>query len=145
MFQFRLQRVLDYRRLRVEHLEEETRQRQRTLQHAESLLETLQLESQRQQELLSASQGEALVGEQLRMWRRYYQELNTRITAQQSIVMDAAKALGEKRQELIEARQAQKMLEKLAERAHKSYVLTLRQREQGLLDEIASARSRYGY
>jgi flagellar export protein FliJ len=143
MFHFRLQRVLDYRGLRVERLEDDVQQLHRRLQHEEACLQALQAESVRQQEHLAALY--VVRGEDLQMWRRNYQSLVEHIARQQSTVQEAAQALSAKQQELITARQEQKMLENMAEKAQQRYLRTLATHEQQLLDEIAIARSHHGH
>jgi flagellar export protein FliJ len=143
MFRFRLQRVLDYRRLRIEHLEDDAQQMSQRLQQEEARLAEFQAASQQQQEHLATL---AVVrGEALQMRRRYYQELAVQTAQQQLVVQEAVQALRAKQQELVTARQEEKVLEGMAEKAQQRYHLTLARHEQQLLDEIAIARSRYDY
>ena len=144
MFRFRLERVLRYRRMREEHLEQECRHLHATLQHEEEHLETLQAACRGQQEQLYMSQGSALSGENLKLWHRYYQSLAQRAMTQESIVLKATEALAAKRQELLGARQKKMMLEKLGEKAQERYLLEHSRRSQRLVDETALTRLRYG-
>jgi flagellar export protein FliJ len=143
MFRFRLQRVLDYRRLRVEHLENDAQQMAHHLQQEEARLAEFQAASQHQQEHLATLS--MVCGEDLQMWHRYYRELAGQIAQQQLVVQEAVQALSAKQQELVTARQEEKVLEGMAEKAQQRYHLTLARHEQQLLDEIAIARSRYDY
>ena len=143
MFRFRLQRVLDYRHRRVEQLENVAQQLLHRLQQETARLQALQAESRQQQEYLA---GAAVVrGEDLHMWRRYYQGLEGRIAQQQEVVQKAAQALAAKQQELVTARQEEKMLANMADKAQQRYLCTLARHEQQLLDEIAIARSCHGH
>jgi flagellar export protein FliJ len=141
MSRFRLQRVLDYRRLRAERLENEAQQICHCLRQEEARLAALQAENRQQQEQLTALP--VVRGEDLQMWRRYYRELAGQIARQQLAVQEAVQALSAKQQELVTARQEQKMLEDMAEKAQQRYYLSLARQEQQLLDENAIARSRY--
>jgi flagellar export protein FliJ len=84
-------------------------------------------------------------GEDLHMWRRYYQGLEERLAQQQGVVREAAQVLTTRQQELITARQAEKMLAGMADKAQQRYLCTLARHEQQLLDEIAIARACHGY
>lgn len=141
MFRFRLQRILDYRRQRVEHLEHETLQRQHALQQEEGRLAALYAESQRQQGLLAALAR--LRGDELQQWQRYYRLLEHRLGQQHLVVQGAQHALRAKQQELIVARQEQQMLETMADKAHQRYRQMLARHEQQLLDDLAITRARY--
>ena len=72
MFRFRLERVLAYRRLQMETLEQALFQSVKTLQQEETALEGLHTSCRQQQEALAASEGQRLSGETLQMWHRHY-------------------------------------------------------------------------
>lgn len=143
MFRFRLERVLRYRRRREEHLEQECRHLHAALQREAEHLETIQAACRGQQEQLYASQGSALLGEDLQLWQRYYQSLTQRAMTQKALVRKTTEALAAKRQELLGARQEKRMLEKLGEKARERYLLEHARHDQRGVDETALARLRY--
>ena len=93
MFRFRLARVLDYRRIQQKDAERHVHQTQHQLRHEEAELAALHAESHRLDAHLSSSQGTVLTSAEVQQWRRYYQQLTLRITAQQAAVDEAANAL----------------------------------------------------
>jgi flagellar export protein FliJ len=145
MFRFRLERVLAYRRLQMERLEQELLQSVNRLQQEEATLEGLHMSCRQQQEALAASEGQRLSGETLQMWHRHYRALETRVQRQQVVVAEAAQALAVKQQEVITARQKKKMLENLADTARQRYTMQMARHEQQRLDEIAIMRLQHGY
>jgi flagellar FliJ protein len=143
MFRFRLVRLLDYRRLREERLEQDLHRRQQQLQQEETRLTALQNDCRLLEEQLAASRGAALFGEEVQRWRRYYQLLKQRVATQMAAVAGAANAVATTRQELLTARQEKKILEKLREKAYQQYVYEHTRREQQHFDELTIMRSRY--
>jgi flagellar export protein FliJ len=140
---FRLQRVLEFRRWCVTRLEHDLQTLASRLRQEESRLAELQHERQGQQEYVLTLP--ALRGDDLQMWRRYDRQLEEHISQQQGVVQEAAQALRVKQQELVSARQEEKMLADLEEKARQRHRLTLARHEQQLLDEIAITRARYGH
>jgi flagellar export protein FliJ len=145
MFRFRLERVLAYRRLQTERLEQELLQSVSRLQQEEATLEGLRTSCRQQQEALAASEGQRLSGEALQMWHRHYRVLEARVQTQQVVVTEAAEALAVKQQEVITARQKKKMLENLADTARQRYTMQMARHEQQRLDDIAITRVHHGY
>jgi flagellar export protein FliJ len=145
MFRFRLERVLAYRRLQLETLEQALLQSVKTLQQAETALEGLHTACRQQQEALAASEGQRLSGETLQMWHRHYRALEARLQMQHAVVVEATQAVAVKQQEVIAARQKKKMLEKLADTARQRYAMQMAQYERQRLDEIAITRLQHEY
>lgn len=143
MAQFRLQRVLGYRRQHEEECEHTLRQVQLLHQQEAARLEALQTEAQAQEEQLEKAQGLALSPAELQSWQRYHQVLTQRIAAQQDVVAQAAQVAVEQRQQLVVARQETKVIEKLRDRVQRRALLELMRREQQLFDELALMRSRH--
>jgi flagellar export protein FliJ len=143
MGQFRLQRVLDYRRQHEEECEHTLRQVQLLHQQEAVRLEALQTEAQAQEEQLEQAQGLALPPAELQSWQRYHQVLTQRIAAQQDVVAQAAQVAVEQRQQLVVARQETKVIEKLRDRVQRRALLELMRREQQLFDELALMRPRH--
>jgi flagellar protein FliJ len=141
--QFRLQRVLGYRRQHEEECEHTLRQVQLLHQQEATRLEALQAEAQAQEEQLEKAQGLALSPAQLQSWQRYHQVLSQHIAAQQDVVAQAAQGVEEQRQQLLVARQETKVIEKLRDKAQRRALLEHTRREQQLLDELALMRSRH--
>jgi flagellar export protein FliJ len=145
MFRFRLERVLAYRRLQVEALEQEMRDSVNKVQHEETILQGLQTSCRQQQEELVGSEGQRLSGEALRMWHLHYRRLEAQMQRQQAVVLEVTQALAAKRQEVIAARQKKKMLEKIADTARQRHAIKVARSEQQLLDDIANTRPHHGY
>jgi flagellar FliJ protein len=145
MYKFRLERVLEYRRTCEDNIQQEMRQQQHLHQQEMERLEGLQRARQAQQEALEASEGLTLRGDELRLWRDYHQTLSRRCEAQKGVVTTADQALEGKRQELLVARQATKVIEKVGEKDKTRYAHEQARREAQFFDEIALKRSRYGY
>ena len=145
MFRFRLERVLAYRRLQMETLEQALFQSVKTLQQEETALEGLHTSCRQQQEALAASEGQRLSGETLQMWHRHYGALAARLQTQQAVVVEATQALAVKQQEVIAARQKKKMLEKLADTARQRHTMQMARYERQRLDEIALTRLPHGH
>jgi flagellar export protein FliJ len=141
--QFRLQRVLSYRRQHEEECEHALRQVQLLHQQAVARLAVLQTEAQTQEERLERARGRALSPAALQNWQRYHQVLTQRIAAQQDVVAQAAQGIVEQRQQLLVARQETKVIEKLRDRVQRRALLELTRREQQLFDELALTRSRH--
>jgi flagellar export protein FliJ len=141
--QFRLQRVLSYRRQHEEECEHALRQVQLLHQQAVARLEVLQTEAQTQEERLEGARGRALSPAALQGWQRSHEVLTQRIAAQQDVVAQAAQGVVEQRQQLLVARQETKVIEKLRDRVQRRALLELTRREQQLFDELALTRSRH--
>jgi flagellar export protein FliJ len=116
---------------------------QAVLQREEESLETIQAVCRQQQAQLDASQGSALLGEELQRWRHYYQTLDQQVMTQKALLLQATEVLAAKHQELLGAWQEKMMLEKLAEKAREHYLLEYSRHDQKLVDEIALTRLRY--
>lgn len=145
MARFRLARVLAYRRIQMHALEQELHQRLQKLQQEETALAGLQTLCRQQQEALVALEGHRLAGEALQMWHRHYRTLEAQVQRQHEAVLEATRALAVTQQEVITARQKQKMLEKMADTVQQRHTMQVARDEQQLLDEIANTRSSYGY
>lgn len=143
MAQFRLQRVLSYRRQHEEECEHALRQVQLLHQQAVARLEVLQTEAQTQEEHLERARGRALSPAALQSWQHYHQVLTQRIAAQQDVVAQAAQVVVERRQQLLVARQETKVIEKLRDRVQRRALLEITRREQQWFDELALTRSRH--
>jgi flagellar export protein FliJ len=141
--QFRLQRVLGYRRQHEEECEHTLRQVQLLHQQEAARLEALQTEAQAQEEQLEKARGLALSPAELQCWQRYHQVLTQRIAAQQDVVAQAAQVVVKQRQQLLAARQETKVIEKLRDKVQRRALLELTRREQQLFDELALTRLRH--
>ena len=143
MAQFRLQRVLDYRRRHEEECEHSLRQVQLLHQQEAARLDALQIEAQAQEAHLEKAQGTTLPPAEWQSWQRYHQVLTQCIAAQQDVVARAAQVVVEQRQQLLVARQETKVIEKVRDRVQRRALLELTRREQQLFDELALMRSRH--
>lgn len=145
MARFRLTRVLAYRRIQANVLEQELLRRHQQLRQEENVLTDLQSLCQQQQAALVASEGQRLASEALRMWQRHYHTLEAQVQRQHDAVSEAAQACAAKQQEVMAARQKKKMLEQMADTVQQRHALKVARYEQQQLDDIANVRSPHGY
>jgi flagellar export protein FliJ len=128
-----LQRVLSYRRQHEEACVHTLRQVQLLHQQEAARLEALQTEAQAQEEHLEQARGLVLSPADLQSWQRYHQVLTQCIAAQQAVVAQAARAVTEQRQQLLNLR----------DWVQRRALLERARREQQWFDELALMRSRH--
>jgi flagellar export protein FliJ len=138
MYRFRLRRVLEYRQRHEEQVEQEFRAVQRLLQDEETSLQCLQQEYQQSLQTLRTTQDVGILGAELTLYYRYQQILRQKVEVQQAVVAKHTALVTAKQQELLQARQETKILEKLQEKEEKRYLQDLAKQEQHFFDELAS-------
>ncbi|MGE3540099.1 MAG: flagellar export protein FliJ [Candidatus Tectimicrobiota bacterium] len=143
MYQFRLQRVLEYRRRCEEDRQQALRQAQLLHNNELARLEELRLAAQAQAEALHDTPGTGFSSDEWRAWQRHYARLAQEVEGQQEVVTRTTERVVAQRQQLLVARQETKVIEKLDEQARQRYRAELAQRDNQLLDELALTRSRH--
>ena len=143
MAQFRLQRILDYRHRRTEALKREFDEAKQCLKRETALLEQIQTEACLHSERFEATQGTAVLGDELQMAYRAYRHLQQQIAAQEAVTQQAEAVAEARRQTLIKAQQDKRMLEKLKEKEKRRDFSKRAMHEQHRLDELMMTRSHY--
>lgn len=132
-YQFSLEKVLDWRidkenqaQMKVSHLEIQLVEEERTLERL--LSESLKLKSAR------IFDGKV---DQMRQQNLYEELTNQRIIKQKLVVNKCISQVEEAKAKLIEAHKEKKVLEKLKEKNHQTYIKEEQKFEQNQLDELA--------
>jgi flagellar FliJ protein len=140
-FKFNLQPVLEARTRVEEQKQQVVAQRRRSLDDAETELARLNDEFRKHSDVLRAAHR-GLDAEQLRMHYAHLQYLDRVILAQIRVVAERRVMLDRARTELLRASRDRKVVEKLKERRHDTFMTEAMRLEQNELDD-ANAR-RYG-
>lgn len=135
MYQFRLQRVLVYRRRQTERCARDMSEAQRLLQQDEARLAALRNEERVYRERLDGLQDRTLPGEELKLWLDAYRSLAQRIDRQDAATAQSAARVEQARQALLEARRKEQTIDTLRAKGQRQYALDYAKREQELLDE----------
>ncbi|MEO9169925.1 MAG: flagellar export protein FliJ [Candidatus Baltobacteraceae bacterium] len=133
-FKFSLQAVLEQRKRVEEQHQGVVAERQRALGESERELEHLNGSFARSSQNLR-SDHRTLDGEGLRLHYAHLQFLNRAITAQIHVVAERRVALDRARLELLAASKERKVVEKLKERRHETFVQEETRIEQNELDD----------
>jgi flagellar FliJ protein len=135
-FQFRLQKVLEYR----VHLEDTLRTELAELRRERAMLverrEQLEAEVAERVQRLTAGEFDVL---QVKMTTHYVNRLEGLIQHTRQRIAEMDEAIEEKRQALVEASRNRKVMEKLKETAYEEYRAEELRTEQLFLDELATA------
>ncbi|MGE5584717.1 MAG: flagellar export protein FliJ [Bacillota bacterium] len=139
-FRFRLQKLLEVRRLKEDTLRQELARTQEALRRGNDVLEKLGAMHGATLEELRASVAGTLDVEWIAACHRYLGFLAHRIEEQQAAVNRLAREEAAKREALVAARRARKVVEKLRERAYARYREEFARAEQAFLDEVGVTR-----
>lgn len=140
MYQFRLQRVLDYRHQRTTSLERELHEMVQRLQQEEASLERCRAEVHAHADCLNRWEGKVILSDDLRMVHRAYCDSLDRIEQQEIVAQQSASNVATKRQELVRAKQEEQALEKLKEKGSRRDAAERATHEQRILDELIISR-----
>lgn len=139
-FRFRLQKLLEVRRLKEDALRQELARAQEALQREKAVLERLGAAHGATLEELRASVGGTLDVQWIAAYHRYLGFLAHRIEEQRAVVDRLAREEAAKREALIAARRARKVVEKLRERAYARNREEVAREGQAFLDEVGTVR-----
>lgn len=139
-FRFTLDPVLKFRREMEEAAERAFALARRTVLEQEMLIARYLVEEAQGKSDLGVLQREQVDLPALQVMSRYLSAMNRRIARAQSERDGLAATAEARRQELIKATQARKVLEKLRERRRREYDRMTNREEQKRLDELSSAR-----
>ncbi|MCB0310550.1 MAG: flagellar export protein FliJ [Bdellovibrionales bacterium] len=135
-FRFRLQRVLDYRKLVKDERKRELLLANHKLRQVQKSLEDLQ--SAEQANLLQ--QEQVISAAQVYLKERFAERLQAMIVAQRLALIEAEKLLDQARDAYIEAAKDAQALETLRERKLEEYKQYLLAEDQKFLDELATQK-----
>jgi len=139
-FKFRLQKLLEVRRLKEDALRQELARAQEAVRREKAVLERLTAARGATIDALRANVGGALDVQWIAAYHGYLGFLARRIEEQRAVVDRAAREEVRKREALIAARRARKVVEKLRERAYARYREEVSRAEQAFLDEVGTMR-----
>lgn len=139
-FKFRLQKLLEVRQLREDALRQELARAQEAVRREKAVLEKLRAARGAALEGLRANVDGALDVQWIAAYHRYLEFLACRIEEQRAVVDRAVREEALKREALIAARRARKVVEKLRERAYARYREEVSRSEQAFLDEVGTMR-----
>ncbi|MFZ5924105.1 MAG: flagellar export protein FliJ [Bacillota bacterium] len=140
MFEFRLQKLLEVRRLRENLRRQELAEARQALDRERSTLARLEEACEEVvQELRAGSEG-ALDVDRIAIYHRYLGLLTRHIEDQRAAVDRLAREEASKRAAVIAARRERMMVEKLKERAYARYREEVARMEQAFLDEVSTIR-----
>jgi flagellar FliJ protein len=145
LFQFSLQRILDYRRQVRERIEHEMEVLFARINAERLSLESCRREMESWKDSLRAKEsGQALDLNEIRLIYRYLEALEQRTVEHLLNIQKLNRELEEKRNEYLAASQAEKIMEKLKEKEWTTLVESLNKQERAFLDEVASRSHGYG-
>jgi flagellar FliJ protein len=140
-FQFRLQKLLDYREDKKKLAQEELARRQRELLKIQDEIEKLQKEEQRVLAFHHEHQSEKLDVLTLTALESYRFFLQERLRSKQQELLQSREQVEEQRKVVVESWKNCRVLEKLKEKSLNAFLQEEKSREQRFIDEI----SLYGY
>lgn len=140
-FQFRLQKLLDYREDKKKLAQEELARRQRELLKIQEEIEKLQKEEQRVLAFHREQQSERLDVLTLTALESYRFFLQERLRSKQQELLQSREQVEEQRKVVVESWKNCQVLEKLKEKSFNAFLQEEKSREQRFIDEV----SLYGY
>jgi flagellar FliJ protein len=141
MFHFRLQPVLDYRKLSEEKLMLECMDAERRLGDEREALKKLDTELVDLISELKEKRNGKLSATDVSFYLSYINSIKNKESRQKEIVCKVEEDLKERKTELADAAGKRKVLEKIRERKFKEYELSVDDKERKMLDETAILRS----
>ncbi len=136
-FKFRLEALRQYRNFQEDALQKELAQTQRDRDQEVDRLQSLLDKRSRTQESLQREQEKSTNGPHMALYDAYLNRLSGEISDQRVRVQPAETLCSHKMQELLEAMQNRKTIDKLKEKDLQAYMENLNQTEQKFLNEIA--------
>ena len=142
VFKFRLERLLEVRKLREDIARQETAKAvQAVREQNENLMRTLR-EDQEGKDALRALKQKEMDLVQIRLQEGYLGSLERKIRREFGHLQELTHAEAEARRALTEARKKVRVLERLRERQHTAYRYDLDREEQKVLDEVGQRMRR---
>ena len=140
MAPFRLQAVLNVRKLEEEKLQGELSKLLRSIQEAERKLNFLRFQKIQNLRVLRSKQEKGLSVAEQALYDTYIREITKNISSQRGIIVELKLLRDKKREELIAASKKRKMLEKLKEKGIMEALREDQLRHQSFMDEMGVTR-----
>ncbi len=137
---FRLQTVLNVRKVEEEKLQGELANLIKSVEEAERKLNYLRFQKSQSQRMLHERQSKGLKASEIALYNDYLNDLSKQIADQRKLLRELNLAKDGKREKLIEASKKRKIIEKLKEKALLETLSEERQRHQNFIDEMGIAR-----
>ncbi|MBI2900354.1 MAG: flagellar export protein FliJ [Planctomycetes bacterium] len=141
-FAFRLDRLLQLRRMREELKKRELAAANRAVARQQQEILQLFVDEEETKTELRGLKTRTLDLVAIRLREHYLNVLNRRIGEAYRGLQDLQSKVAEKRKELVEAMQGVRVLERLRERKRAEYDLEVSREEQKFLDEVGSRMTR---
>lgn len=132
-FDFKLQKVLDYRISIEDEKKEEYVEAQKNVLKEENLLTYFQNQKRKAMESVS----ELKTCPELQAYSRYNEFMDKKILSQKDAIIRAKTIFEEKKEELLKSISDRKVLEKLKERAKEEYDFESLRKEQKFIDDLS--------
>ena len=137
MFTFKLQSVLDHRKMIEDNIKKELAEiRQRVIENQEKL-ELLMQKEMNTAHALEQEQAQGLTSDGVVAYHAYLKNLSQKIIRQRQVIDDVQKEEAVKKEALLEAMKKRQILEKLKEQGLDRYHKDLLKTERAFIDEIA--------
>jgi len=141
-FTFRLERLLEVRRLREEIARRDWGIAQRELRDQKRRVLELLLEEDHERSAVRSKKLRVLNLDQLRLHEDYLVGLERRINEARARFQELLRVEAEKRRLCVEARKRVRVLERFREKKRQAYLYEVGRQEQKFLDELAQNASR---
>lgn len=140
-FRFSLEPVLSYKRSQEEMLQFELAQLQQQAQQARAVRDALNRELEKRRADLRSLMGNGRLNvDEVMQYERFLHRLTQRLHDQEALVAQLEAQVAAKRDELLQVRQEETMLETLKERQFQRFQQELERVAMQLIDESAIAR-----
>lgn len=136
-FKFRLEALRQYRNFQEDALQKELAEAQRNRDQEMDRLQAMLDRRSRAEEDLKREQEKSTNGPHMALYDTYLNRLAGEIAEQRERTRQAEAICSQKMQELLEAMQNRKTIDKLKEKDLQAYMENLNQNEQKFLNEIA--------
>lgn len=136
-FNFKLEKVLNYKRTIEDLKKNQYGIVQQRLNNEESKLDDFNKHKRNLLDEKNLSATKTKVGN-LAMYNTYIKDVNTRIREQEEIITKIQKELAEKKEEMVIAVQEKKIFEKLKENEYEKHLYEIKKQEEKLNDAIIS-------
>lgn len=134
-YNFRLERVLDYRRGLEREAQQELAERERNLFEEKKRMKLLQMEHVKTQTALKGKGEKILNLEGLRMLNSYLSYLDQSMEEQEKIILECEEVVSEVQEKVKDSMQQRKTLEKLKEKDYRVFQAEVNAEESKVIDE----------
>ncbi len=139
-FKFRLEKVLEHKIRLFDLAEEEYLVEVRVLRAEEEKLEKIKADYRHSMQVLVERTKQKFTIKELAVHYKYLFHLKREMKNQVDVVVKQEKVVDAKRTRLIEASKEKKVLERLKDKRHRTYVYHVEKDEQKMMDDITNAK-----